>query len=107
MPQAAFVADAAGNLYTTTQYGGAHNQGAVVEFTATSSGWTEHVLYNFLGQGDGAQPMGGMVFDAAGNLYGTAFTGNTLNAEYGTVFELSPSSIATGRSKPSIPSATM
>jgi uncharacterized repeat protein (TIGR03803 family) len=92
MPQGAFVADAAGNLYTTTQYGGSHNQGAVVEFTATSSGWTEHVLYNFLGQGDGAQPIGGMVFDAAGNLYGTAFTGNYLNAEYGTVFELSPTS---------------
>ena len=91
-PRAAFLADAAGNLYTTTQYGGTHNQGAVVEFTPTSSGFTEHVLYNFLGQGDGAQPMGGMVFDAAGNFYGTTSTGNYLSAEYGTVFELSPAS---------------
>jgi uncharacterized repeat protein (TIGR03803 family) len=93
-PQAAFIADAAGNLYTTTEYGGAHGLGAVIEMTASSTGWTEQILYSFLGTQDGRQPVGSLVFDAAGNLYGTTVYGGTngVGGGYGTVFELSPSS---------------
>ncbi len=88
-PEAAFVSDAAGNLYTTTQYGGAHGFGAVIELTPTSSGWTEHVLYSFADASDGAEPEGGLAFDAAGNLYGTTNLGGP-GATYGTVYKLSP-----------------
>jgi uncharacterized repeat protein (TIGR03803 family) len=49
------------------------------------------VLYSFSGGNDGADPYGGLIFDAAGNLYGTTVYGGTNNPG-GTVFELSPSS---------------
>jgi uncharacterized repeat protein (TIGR03803 family) len=55
---------------------------------------TEIVLYNFCQQSgcpDGARPNGELVFDAAGNLYGTTTTGGANNGGQGTVFELSPS----------------
>lgn len=90
-PEASFISDPAGNLYTTTEYGGAHGFGAVIEVTPTSTGLTEHVLYSFVDTTDAGQPLGGLAIDAEGNLYGTAAYGSTLVAEYGTVFELSPS----------------
>ena len=91
-PEAAFISDAAGNLYTTTEYGGAHGFGAVIQITPTSAGLTEHVIYSFIGTTDGYMPMGGLVFDKAGNLYGTTGYGASLTTERGTVFELSPAS---------------
>jgi uncharacterized repeat protein (TIGR03803 family) len=51
--------------------------------------WTETVLYRFTGGNDGGQPSGDLVFDRAGNIYGTAFAGGSSGA--GTVFELIPS----------------
>ena len=50
--------------------------------------WTETILYNFAGGNDGSQPWGGLIFDSAGNLYGTTYLGGTSNA--GTVYELTP-----------------
>jgi len=47
-----------------------------------------HVLYAFKGGSDGATPEAGLLFDHAGNLYGTTYNGGTYN--HGTVFELSP-----------------
>jgi uncharacterized repeat protein (TIGR03803 family) len=47
-----------------------------------------NVLYRFTGR-DGAIPHGGVIFDAAGNLYGTTHNGGT--SGYGTVFQLTPS----------------
>lgn len=90
-PEASLISDSAGNLYTTTEYGGTHGNGAVIEITPTSTGLTEHVLYSFIGTTDGEMPMGGLVFDHAGNLYGTAANGGAATP-YGTVFELSPGS---------------
>ncbi len=55
----------------------------------SSCSWTETILYQFKQQNDGFGPNGGLVFDAAGNIYGTTTDGGTYNA--GTVFELSPS----------------
>ena len=52
---------------------------------------TERVIYKFQGMPDGASPQGGLVADAAGNLYGTVPFGR-LGA--GMVFELSPPAIA-------------
>jgi len=53
---------------------------------------TETILYNFNGDGyDGSpyQPYSGVIFDSAGNLYGTTFQGGT-NHGHGAVYELSP-----------------
>ena len=78
------IFDKKGNLYGTTTYGGANNRGTVFEMTATGA---EQVLYSFRdGPGDGATPYGGLVFDNAGNLYGTTSQGGTYSK--GTVFEL-------------------
>ena len=54
-----------------------------------SGGWTEKVLHNFGHGEDGNSPQGlSLIFDGAGNLYGTTNTGGMNNA--GTVFEMSP-----------------
>lgn len=101
-PQGGLIADAAGNLYGTTYYGGAtcalyktKGCGTVYELLPDGSGgWTEKVLYIFTGGADGAFPTGNLVFDASGNLYGTAFLGGSSSCSdgCGTVFELSPNS---------------
>jgi uncharacterized repeat protein (TIGR03803 family) len=86
------IFDSAGNLYGTTNIGGANNYGTVFELTPGAGGaWTETVLYSFRslsGGADGYSPAGGVVRDAAGNLYGTTTAGGTHEA--GTVFELTP-----------------
>ncbi|MGA3214002.1 MAG: choice-of-anchor tandem repeat GloVer-containing protein, partial [Terriglobales bacterium] len=64
--------------------------GVVFELTPGAGGaWTETVLYSFMGEGDGQNPEGGLVFDSAGNLYGTTYTDNNALG-FGTVFELTP-----------------
>jgi uncharacterized repeat protein (TIGR03803 family) len=86
------VADSSGDhLYGTTYYGGANNYGEVYELTKSNGSWTESVIYSFTGSnnGDGANPFAGLVFDTAGNLYGTTYNGGASNE--GTVFELSKS----------------
>ena len=88
------VFDAAGNIYGTTENGGAHDAGTVFELTPSGSGYTENILYNFAGRPDGAYPFAGVVFDAAGNLYGTTGNGGTgRGCDYGcgTAFQLTPS----------------
>jgi uncharacterized repeat protein (TIGR03803 family) len=96
-PFAGLIFDAAGNLYGTTTSGGAFNQGTVFELTPTAGGgWTEQVLYSFCSQTnctDGAYPLAGLIFDAAGNLYGATYNGGIYPCGAygcGTVFELSP-----------------
>src|SRR5271167_1758353 len=89
-PQARLIFGATGNLYGTTQFGGTHGVGTVFELTPTADGgWTEQVLHNFGSSGtDGAFTQAGLIFDAAGNLYGTTFEGGSYIL--GTVFELTP-----------------
>jgi uncharacterized repeat protein (TIGR03803 family) len=88
-PQAALVMDTAGNFYGTASEGGASGFGNVFELARTKGGgWTETVLYSFAGGADGSDPAGELIFDAAGNLYGTTAGGGANND--GTVFELSP-----------------
>ncbi len=93
-PQAGLAMDKSGNLYGTTSAGGASGKGTVFELVAPKTvhgKWTEKVLYSFGTGTDGAMPVGGVIFDSAGNLYGTTSAGGT--AGYGTVFQLQPGTV--------------
>jgi uncharacterized repeat protein (TIGR03803 family) len=92
-PQAGVAIDALGNLYGTTFIGGnpgcqeeGPGCGTVFELSLTESGWIESVIHEFV-IGNGAFPRGSLIFDTAGNLYGTTASGGQENG--GTVFELS------------------
>jgi uncharacterized repeat protein (TIGR03803 family) len=88
-PNAGVTFDGDGNLYSTTQGGGAYGSGTVFELSpAVGAGWTVTVLHSFGSGADGASPTGGIVRDAAGNLYSTTQAGGTYS--YGTVFEIMP-----------------
>jgi uncharacterized repeat protein (TIGR03803 family) len=87
-PYAAVIMDAAGNLYGTTAYGGAHNSGTVLEVSPQGDGqWNESVLFSLSDQTVGSNSFASLIFDTAGNLYGTTY--GDLNF-FGAVFELSP-----------------
>jgi uncharacterized repeat protein (TIGR03803 family) len=64
--------DASGNFYGTTGFGGANNDGMVYEFSPSSGGWSESTLFSFPAGSGGSDPFSGVIFDAAGNLYGTS-----------------------------------
>jgi uncharacterized repeat protein (TIGR03803 family) len=82
--------DQQGNLYGTTPAGGAYGGGTVFKLTPNlGGGWTESVLHSFVLL-DGNSPYAGLIFDQAGNLYGTTTKGG--NANLGTVFQLKPKS---------------
>jgi len=93
---ASLVEDPAGNLYGTTQTGGIYGVGTVFKLEPLANGkWQKSVIHSFAGgSDDGSTPVGGLVFDAAGNLYGTTVSGGTGVCQYGnpcgTVFKLSP-----------------
>jgi uncharacterized repeat protein (TIGR03803 family) len=88
-PQAGVIFDHAGNLYGTTVEGGTGGCGTVYELSNNGSGWTKTILYNFqCSSSEGWFPYGGLIFDAAGNLYGTTNYGGPGGG--GTVYELSP-----------------
>jgi uncharacterized repeat protein (TIGR03803 family) len=84
-PISTLVRDNAGNLYGTTTQGG--SVGAGVVFKVDPSG-SETVLHNFTGGSDGVDPVGGLLLDTAGNLYGTTAQGGTSNS--GVLFKLGP-----------------
>ena len=81
------VLDKNGNIYGTTLSGGAKGNGTVYKLILGKKGvWTEKVLYSFKGRKDGSNPLAGIIFDAAGNIYGTTTAGCKTNN--GTVYEL-------------------
>jgi uncharacterized repeat protein (TIGR03803 family) len=85
LPSGALIRDAAGDLYGTTQLGGNYSFGTV--FKVDSAG-IETVLYRFRGGSNGDEPVGTLIMDKAGNLYGTTQGGGT--SYDGTVFKLNP-----------------
>jgi uncharacterized repeat protein (TIGR03803 family) len=103
-PSGNLVFDSKGNLYGTTVAGGhsdncAYNNntscGVAFELGKVGGVWTEKVLHTFSNNGtDGIIPQSGMIFDAAGNLYGTTMGGGLYGDRIsylgGVVFELSP-----------------
>ena len=100
-PEAKVTIGPDGSLYGTTQAGGGSGCGgsgcgtvfrlapSPTACTTALCPWTETVLYRFTGGSDGAFPVAEVVFDHAGNLYGTTYSGGQYNN--GTVFELTPS----------------
>ena len=92
---AGLIFDATGNLYGTTAAGGAYNYGVVFKLAPNRDGtWTESVLYSFTGGAGGGVPFAGVIFDATGNLYGTANDRGSTNCTFGcgVVFKLAPTS---------------
>jgi uncharacterized repeat protein (TIGR03803 family) len=87
---AGLVFDRAGNLYGTTYNGGAYEVGVVFKLTPKPDGsWRESVLHSFCPSCmDGELPVGGLIFDKAGNLYGTTPNGGADAG--GTAFKLTP-----------------
>jgi uncharacterized repeat protein (TIGR03803 family) len=84
-PEGNVILDSAGNLYGSTSVGGAYAFGTAFELIPGSGGsWTEQILHSFHGN-DGSYPMGNLIFDGVGNLYGTT-SGDGSNPS--TVFEL-------------------
>lgn len=91
-PSSSLIFDAQGNLYGSTQIGGANGGGTVFEMSPNTDGtWTENVLYNFDSpSGVGIfSPGGSLTFDSFGNLYGTALGANSNGDEgFGTIYRL-------------------
>jgi uncharacterized repeat protein (TIGR03803 family) len=90
-----------GTLYGTTVFGGVEGFGTVFELTPPAQGqttWTESVIYSFTGGLDGDGPYAGVVFDTAGNLYGTTAAGGTIAGltGNGSVFKLAPPTVQGG-----------
>jgi len=90
-PWSGLVIDGNGNLYGTTTRGGAAAVGTLFEMSPTTNGWIPKLIYQF-GQlanfADGSDPYATPVFDSAGNLYGTTYTGGGHGG--GAVFEFTP-----------------
>jgi uncharacterized repeat protein (TIGR03803 family) len=106
-PDGALLSDGAGNFYGTTSGGGLASCGFSAPFCGTvfkmsvgsNGAWTETIIYEFQGNNDGATPAGSLMFDHAGNIYGTTVTGGNpavCNGEgCGTVYKLSPNANGT------------
>jgi uncharacterized repeat protein (TIGR03803 family) len=86
-PAGGLIFDAQGSLYGTAEGGNISGGGVVFRLTAAISGqWDETVLHWFSNDGPGAS-LAGLLFDSAGNLYGTTIEGSNF---CGTVFRLKP-----------------
>ncbi len=89
-PQGALTRNRLGGLFGVTPAGGAAcNCGTVFEVSPNSEGgWTKNILYAFAGGNDGSEPVGGLVLDKQGSLYGTTIQDGASNQ--GTVFRIIP-----------------
>lgn len=82
------IIDPAGNLFGVTYFGGDNNQGSVFELSPGDP-WKQTVLHSFAEGGeDGFNPLGRLLLDSEGNLYGSAVLGGSSGG--GVVFKLSP-----------------
>lgn len=87
VPYASVIRDSAGNLYGTTSSGGYNNNGMVYKVNASGE---ESVLHRFSGSDYNSTPIGGVIRDSSGSLYGTV-NGNDTGAGHGVVFKLDAS----------------
>jgi uncharacterized repeat protein (TIGR03803 family) len=98
-PAGDLIRDTSGNLYGTTQSGGANSYGTVFKLTAQGN---ESVLWSFGHGTDGAGPQDGLIMDPSGNLYCTTGGGGGGTYGSGTVFKLTPPSTIGGNWSESI-----
>jgi uncharacterized repeat protein (TIGR03803 family) len=91
-PNGDLIHDAAGNLYGTTQGGGASRRGIVFKLDTTGK---ETILYSFTGGVDGGIPIGRLLRGHGGNLYGVTSLGGDSKCSCGTVFRLRPNGVLT------------
>jgi len=101
-PNSGLIIGPDGGFYGTTGMSGGSQCfplcGAVFEIKQTSTGWQYHIVHNFRGPNhDGESPIGPLLFDNVGNLYGATSAVNstgcfTRHTDCGTVFKLSPTS---------------
>jgi uncharacterized repeat protein (TIGR03803 family) len=82
-PRGGLSQDVAGNLYGTTEDGGANNSGVVFKLDPAGN---QTVVYSFTGGTDGFRPVGGVIVDKAGNLYGVTEFGGPLQGCASGVF---------------------
>ena len=87
-PSGGVIFDSGGNLYGAAQAGGAYGYGSVFQLAPAGSNWTQNTLYSFQNGSDGGNPVGGLIFDPSGNLYGTTTSKGA--GRGGTVFDLVP-----------------
>jgi uncharacterized repeat protein (TIGR03803 family) len=83
------IFDAAGNIYGASTVGGVNGKGTIFQLTHTQGAWVLKTLYAFKDTPDGALPYGGVIFDKAGNLYGTTYYAGA--NDFGTVYKLTHS----------------
>jgi uncharacterized repeat protein (TIGR03803 family) len=90
-PSTTLLLDKSGNIYGTTYAGGPYDMGTVFRIDANG---VEKILHNFSGGlTDGSYPVGGLILDNDGSLYGTAGGGG---AHYcGVVFKIDSSGTET------------
>ncbi len=91
-PVAGVIFDGDGNLYGATTTGGSGNGGTVFELSPSGGTWTYKLLYSFTGPDNDrlvVGPVGNLVLDGAGNLYGTTISDGA--SGHGAVFKLTPS----------------
>jgi uncharacterized repeat protein (TIGR03803 family) len=87
-PTGNVVFDKEGDLYGTVNGSGQFGGGGVFKLTPGSGGWSEASIFQFTEGDNGCSPIGNIVFDATGHLYGTTSYCGADNV--GTVYKLTP-----------------
>ena len=92
-PAVTMTADKAGNLYGTTNYGGAFASackgmgcGTVFELVNRSGKYTYKIIHSFGSGADGQTPNAQLIVDSNGDLYGDTYSGGTKG--FGTIFRM-------------------
>jgi uncharacterized repeat protein (TIGR03803 family) len=81
--------DTAGNLYGTAN--DFSSTAVIFKLSQTQQGgWTQTILYRFTNTQNGSNPVGGVILDDNGNLYGATYSGGPYQGNYGVIYRLSP-----------------
>jgi uncharacterized repeat protein (TIGR03803 family) len=91
VPMAGVQANAAGQLFGSTEFGGAHGFGSIFMLQpplSDTTTWTEKVIFSFADGNDGGFPGSGLSINNQGQLLSSTLMGGTAN--HGNIFRLSP-----------------